>query len=142
MTIEELQIADTRLTRSFVAAVAGSLASLFWAMIVSPRPPGEIILFYLLIGVAQFSAYIWYAVSVGAAAKALGGVRWHYVTWILVAPFLAMIPIPVVSTIIGVSPLSIKFLLGGQLNTAMREKTFAELHESVPPPRNDATSVN
>ena len=71
---------------------------------------------------------MWYAISAGAAAKLLGATGWHYVVWILVAPFLARLPIPIVSTIIGVSPLSIKFLLGGQLQTAMRLATFEELH--------------
>jgi hypothetical protein len=33
-----------------------------------------------------------------------------------------------VSTIIGVSPFSIKFLLGGQLQAAIRQESFAELH--------------
>jgi hypothetical protein len=47
------------------------------------------------------------------------------------APFLAMIPIPIVSTIIGVSPLSIKFLLGGQLAAAIRQESFAGIHEGV-----------
>ena len=41
-----------------------------------------------------------------------------YVVWILAAPLLAKIPIPLVSTLIAVSPLSIKFLLGSQLHSA------------------------
>jgi hypothetical protein len=44
----------------------------------------------------------------------------------LAAPFLALVPIPIVSTIIGVSPLSIKFLLGGQLQAAIRARTFED----------------
>jgi hypothetical protein len=44
----------------------------------------------------------------------------------LVVCVVALIPIPIVSTIIGVSPLSIKFLLGGQLQTAIRERPFQD----------------
>jgi hypothetical protein len=43
--------------------------------------------------------------------------------WILASPILALVPIPLVSRVIAVSPLSIKFLLGGQLQTAIREQT-------------------
>ena len=85
----------------------------------------------LIIGVLQFAFYIWYAISAGRAAKVLGDPGWKYVAWILVAPFLAMIPIPIVSTIIGVSPLSIKFLLGGQLQEAIRQEGLAGIHASV-----------
>ncbi|MEZ5288280.1 MAG: hypothetical protein R2712_26460 [Vicinamibacterales bacterium] len=51
-------------------------------------------------------------------------------TWILVAPFLALVPTPILSMLIGVSPLSIKFLLGGQFQTAMRDAAFAELRSA------------
>lgn len=127
-TIEQLQSADAGLTRSFIACVATVLTSLGWALFVGPPAPGQVAWFPLLVGLCQLAAYVWYAVSAGAAAKAVGAVGWHYVVWILAAPVLALMPIPIVSTIIGVSPLSIKFLLGGQLQTAMREQTFAELH--------------
>jgi hypothetical protein len=128
-TIEQLQAADAGLTRSFIACVTTVLIALGWALFVGPPPPGQIVLFPLLAGLCQLAAYVWYAVSAGAAAKAVGAVGWHYVVWILAAPVLGLIPIPIVSTIIGVSPLSIKFLLGGQLQTAIREQTFAQLHE-------------
>jgi hypothetical protein len=127
-TIEALQAADSGLTRSFIACVATQAASIGWALFIGSPPPGEIGWFPLLAFVCQIGAYIWYAISAGRAAKVVGAVGWHYVVWILVSPFLAMIPIPIVSMIIGVSPLSIKFLLGGQLQTAMRDATFAQLH--------------
>jgi hypothetical protein len=127
-TIEELQAADSGLTRSFIASVATGVASIGWALFVGPPPPGEAAWFPLLVLVCQVGAYVWYAIAAGRAAKVVGAVGWHYVVWILVSPFLRMIPIPIVSTIIAVSPLSIKFLLGGQLQTAMREATFAQLH--------------
>ncbi len=134
-SIEELQAADSRLTRSFVACVAIVAVGLFWTLFVArPVQPGEVPLLLLLVPLLllllQVVFYVWYAISAGAAAKLLGAVRWHYVVWILVAPFLALVPIPIVSAIIGISPLSIKFLLGGQLQTAIRQGTFAQLHEA------------
>jgi len=42
---------------------------------------------------------------------------------------LDLVPIPIVSTIIGASPLSIKFLLSGQLQSAIRDGTIADLRQ-------------
>ncbi len=79
----------------------------------------------------QIGLYVWFAIAAGAAARALGGTAWHYIVWILASPILSMIPIPLVSTVIAVSPLSIKFLLGGQLQTAIRDQTSMALHVSA-----------
>jgi hypothetical protein len=112
-------------------AVVGTLV---WALFIAGPAPdagsgsGMTATGLLLV---QLGAYIWYAISAGGAARVLGDAGWKYVTWILVAPFLAQLPIPIVSTIIGVSPLSIKFLLGGQLQTALRQESFASVHEPV-----------
>ena len=132
--MDALLRAESRLSKSFWAAAAGVIGTVLWAMFVAgPSPEAEsgIAKTGLFIGLVQFVFYVWYAVSAGGAAKVLGEAGWKYVAWILVAPFLAMIPIPIVSTIIGVSPLSIKFLLGGQLATAIRQEGFAGIHESV-----------
>jgi hypothetical protein len=54
------------------------------------------------------------------------------VAWPMVASgFGPLVPIPLVSTVIAVSPLSIKFLLGGQLQTAIREQTSMAMHASA-----------
>jgi hypothetical protein len=132
-SVEQLQAADSSLTRSFIACVAGVVLSISWTLFFAPSPqerPGEVVLVGMGLLVLQLGFYVWYAVSAGAAAKLLGATGWHYVVWILVAPFLALLPIPIVSTVIGVSPLSIKFLLGGQLQTAIREATFEQLHSA------------
>src|SRR5437870_5641413 len=120
-TIDQLLQADARLSRSFAAAVAATLASIFWTFFIAERIPGGSIKptwVFALLALVQLATYVWYAVASGAAAKALGEAGWKYVVWILAAPFLGLIPIPIVSTIISVSPLSIKFLLGGQLQCA------------------------
>ena len=119
-SVDELMAAESRLNRSLVASIVAVLAVLGWSVAAG----GQVGAFCL--SLFQLGCYIWFAVSAGAAAKILGEARWKYVTWILVAPFLALIPIPIVSTIIGVSPLSIKFLLGGQLQTAIRERIFED----------------
>lgn len=129
--IEQLIRVDAGLTRSFIGYVAGQAASLIWMLfLASPLPGGrfEPSLTLLLLVLFQFACFVWYAVAAGAAAKVLGDAGWKYVVWILASPFLAMLPIPIVSMLIGVSPLSIKFLLGGQLQTAIRQESLAPLH--------------
>jgi len=134
--VEELIRVDTRLSRSFIGYIAALGASLIWMMFIAKRTPAGAIepsLTALLLVPLQIGLYLWYAISAGAAAKALGDAGWKYAVWILISPFLALIPIPIVSTIIAVSPLSIKFLLGGQLQTAIREESMAGLHQSRTP---------
>ena len=129
--IDQLIRVDAGLTRSFIGYIAGLAASLIWMLfIASPAPGGrfEPSLTLLLLVVFQFACFVWYAIAAGAAAKALGDAGWKYAVWILASPFLAMLPIPVVSMVIGVSPLSIKFLLGGQLQAAIRQESLATLH--------------
>jgi hypothetical protein len=129
-SVEELQVADTRLARSFFGAVTSWGLSFCLNMFLVPSHRTSVALMAAVAGVfvLQIGFYVWYAISAGSAARLLGARRWHYVVWILLAPFLALLPIPIVSTIIAVSPLSIRFLLGGQLQTAMREAAFAQLH--------------
>lgn len=128
-SVDDLMAAESRLNHSLVGAVVAVLASLGWAFIMAKGAGGPsegagvvpLALFILQVG-----CYVWFAVSAGKAARILGEAGGKYVVWILAAPFLALVPIPIVSTLIGVSPLSIKFLLGGQLERAIRERPFAE----------------
>jgi hypothetical protein len=131
VSVEQLQAADSHLTRAFFGCVAAVLLSLCWTLFFASSMKEQAALAALVafgLFVLQLGFYAWYAISAGWAAKVLGATRWHYVVWILVAPLLALVPIPIVSGIIAVSPLSIKFLLGGQLQTAIREATFGQLH--------------
>lgn len=124
--------ADTRLSRSFIVAVAVVLGTLIWAMFsANSREPAQgRTTMFVLMGI-RLASYLWYAVAAGAAAKVLGDAGWKYAVWIMAAPFLAQLPIPIVSTLIAVSPLSIKFMLGSQLQAAIRQEGFASIHESV-----------
>ena len=134
MTIEELIHAETGLARAFVAYLFAVASALAWPMIassISPEPTVGLGIASAGLLLVQIGLYVWFAIAAGAAARALGGTAWHYIVWILASPILSMIPIPLVSTVIAVSPLSIKFLLGGQLQTAIRDQTSMALHVSA-----------
>lgn len=127
ISIDTLTVADANLTRSFVAAAASFVVTI----VVRLFTPAETTFPAALgaLGAAGLAGYVWYAVAAGEAAKVLGSTRWLYTTWILVAPFVGLLPIPIVSTLISASPLSIKFLLGGQLQTAIRDQMFVALRD-------------
>jgi hypothetical protein len=130
-TIDQLINVESQLSRSFVGAVIGLLANLLWTFFLAPRSPTggvEVGTVGIVLMVIQFGLYIWYAKSAGTAASAIGEAGWKYVVWILAAPFLAQLPIPIVSTLIAASPLAIKFLLGSQLQSSIRSSTFNEIH--------------
>jgi hypothetical protein len=130
-TIDDLIRAEARLGRAFGGYLFAVLSGVAFPMLAAgyqPNFPLWLVLTSLLLLVVQIGLYLWYAVAAGGAAKALGETGWHYVLWILAAPFLALLPLPLVSTVIAVSPLSVKFLLGGQLQTAIREQTSMALH--------------
>ena len=61
-----------------------------------------------------------------AYARWAGGVEITLAVAFLAAPILALLPIPVVSTIIQASPLSLKFILAGELRATIHERTFAD----------------
>lgn len=126
-SVDDLLTADSHLTRSFMAAVAGALATMVWAIYAGTALSWV----YVALVLAQLGCYVWYALATGEAAKALGETGRVYVAWILIAPFAALIPIPVLSIAIAVSPLCIKFLLSGQLQSAIREQTFEVMHPST-----------
>lgn len=134
MTIEELIHAEAALSRAFVGYLFAVGSALAWPMIaagISPEPTAGIGFVTLGLWAVQLALYVWFAMAAGAAARALGGTAWHYIVWILASPILSLVPIPLVSTVIAVSPLSIKFLLGGQLQAAIRDQTSMALHVSA-----------
>lgn len=132
--LDALLRVESGLNRAFWAAAAGVIGTLLWAMFVAGPDVDAgsgVAQAGLILLLLRLASYVWYAFAAGAAAKVLGDAGWKYVAWILAAPFLALIPIPIVSTLIAVSPLSIKFLLGGQLQTAIRQEGFAGIHTAV-----------
>jgi hypothetical protein len=133
-TLEQLMAIESRLTRSFIAAVIALAANIIYVFFIMKLPtegPLDLTPTAIVLGIIQLGCYIWYAIAAGAAATAIGERGWKYIAWILAAPFLARLPIPIVSTLIAASPLAIKFLLGSQLQSAIRATTFNEYHQST-----------
>lgn len=133
-TIQDLINADARLSRTFVAYLLAVVSAVAWSSFLSGRSvdvSGGLLAASLALGTVQMCLYVWFAVSASAGARALGRRSWHYIVWILAAPFMALAPLPVVSTVVAVSPLIIKFLVGGQLQTAIRDQTSMALHVSA-----------
>jgi hypothetical protein len=80
----------------------------------------------LALGLALLPAYVWFAVAATRVARALGKAWGGYLAWLLLAPLFSCLPIPVVSVLLTASPLSLKFLLSGQLRSEIHDRTFAE----------------
>jgi hypothetical protein len=125
---DELLAIEKGLDRSFAACVAVLLAELGWPRAMRAMGHGDaawggVVSFALL--VLLVGVYLWFAASVGRAAKAVGSNVLLFVIWVLVAPLLSLVPIPLLSTVLLASPLSLKFLLSGQLRSTIHERTFA-----------------
>jgi hypothetical protein len=123
LTSEALLAVGSRLNASLWVAVAAVSATILWAASIGTEGPSWVRPVLVLF---QLGSYLWIAACVGATARALNEPSWRYVAWVIAAPFLALIPIPVVSTLIAVSPLSLKFFLGAQLDQRIRERTFED----------------
>ena len=71
-------------------------------------------------------AYAWFAYAATAAAGRVGRSRALVLGWLVAAPLLALLPIPFLSTVLQASPLSLKFILAGELRATIQERMFAE----------------
>lgn|GEM_PF-2997134 len=71
-------------------------------------------------------AYAWFAYAATAAAGRVGRSRALVLGWLVAAPLLALLPIPFLSTVLQASPLSLKFVLAGELRATIQERMFAE----------------
>ena len=127
-SVEELEAAESRLSRAFMLAafaVVCSVGAGLWLPKPDERRAAEWAV-YLTTQVFLLGAYVWYATAIGRAATYLVPSPWKYILWVLAAPFLALIPMPIVSTLIGLSPLSLKFFFSGQLRNEIRERVLAD----------------
>lgn len=126
-SVEELQAAEARLGRAFVIAVVAVIcargADLWLQSADDPTPLQWTI--YALTQALFLGGYVWYATAIGRAATHLVASPWKYILWVLAVPFLALIPIPIVSTVIAVSPLSLKFFFSGQLRNEIYARSLA-----------------
>ncbi len=127
-SVEELQAAESRLGNAFVLAVVAAVCGVAAGIWLQNAEEHRVVVWvvYLLAELFLVGAYIWYATAIGRAATYLVPSPWKYILWVLVAPFLALIPIPIISTLIAVSPLSLKFFFGGQLRNEIRERLLAD----------------
>ena len=123
LSSQQLLEIEERLHASLWIAVAAVASAIAWAFFSGTDGPRWVA---TALALFQLGAYIWFAICVGEAAAAVGETKWAYVTWVLAAPVLALVPVPILSTVIGVSPLSLKFLLSGQLERRIRERTFED----------------
>ncbi len=130
-TVDELIDADAWLDRSAIAVGVSLVAGAAWSYI--HKEPGAAVGNVLTL--VQVLAYVWYAFAAGSAARALGEPGATYVAWILVAPIVSTLIFGLLEqvsgswlagTAIGVSPLSIKFLLGAQLDRRIRERAVED----------------
>ena len=80
----------------------------------------------IALAVLFLGAYAWFAYAATAAAGRVGRSRALVLGWLVAAPLLALLPIPFLSTVLQASPLSLKFVLAGELRATIQERMFAE----------------
>ena len=72
------------------------------------------------------ATYAWFAYAATAAAGRVGRSRALVFGGLVAAPLLALLPVPLLSTVLQASPLSLKFILAGELRATIQERTFAD----------------
>jgi hypothetical protein len=132
-SIDQLLDIERQLDRSFVVSVVLLLALLglpVYLRLTDQYGQRWAAVLAATLGVALLASYVWFAVSVSRTVKALGRNWRPYLAWLVLAPLffpLAFcLPIPLLPWAIAASPLSLKFLLSGQLRSEIHDRTFAE----------------
>ena len=124
LSIDELLTVEASLDRSFGVAIVAFLVQAGWPFLATLLGAGNQVwvgMTFLVLWGLFLIAYVWFAYAAAAAARCVGRSRLLVGTWIVVAPFLALLPIPFLSLVIGASPLSIKFILSGELRSSSTE---------------------
>jgi hypothetical protein len=127
--VQDLLDAEARLDRSFAVCLAAFLVSNAWPVylrVTDQDRLGWAQTVGLVLAGVFLAAYVWFAYAAAAAAARLGQSRGLYLAWLIAAPLLGVLPIPIVSLIIQASPLSLKFLLSGQLRAEIHQRTLAD----------------
>jgi hypothetical protein len=112
-----------------MAAVTAFLLYLGWPFFVRLTAPAYVRwagAMEIALAVAGLAAYAWFASAATMAAARVGRSKVLVLAWLLAAPLLSLLPLPVVSTVLQASALSVKFLLAAELRATIRERTFAE----------------
>jgi hypothetical protein len=127
-SVEELLVVEERFDRSFRLAVVAFITQAGWpvlARLMGVAGLGWATTVLLLLAAGMIASYAWFAYSAAIAASRLGRSGLLIGAWIALAPIVSLLQIPVVSTLIGASPLSIRFLLAGELRSEIHAKTLA-----------------
>jgi hypothetical protein len=134
LSVQDLQEIESRLNRAFMAAVSSCIlylviGGMFGPMLLKPHahklPLALAVIICLLLA---FAGYIWYLISIYQTATAIHKSGGFFLTWAILGPVLSILPIPVISIALSVSPLIIKFLLANDLRTMTRMQTLRDLH--------------
>ena len=134
LKVKDLHAIEDRLNRGFYAAVIAlliylALAAYGSSFLDTASPLAVWILIIILVSfLFAVAGYIWYVVSIARTTRALGKSSALYILWLLLAPILSLAPIPVISLIIGVSPLIIKFIISSEIRARIRSQTLRDLH--------------
>jgi hypothetical protein len=136
LTTKDLQVIESRLNRSFYVAVSAVILFIVINAFLSPLilTPGKnaarllLALVILAGGFLAFAGYVWYVISIYKTAKAINKSYGLYLSWAILGPVLSLLPIPIISHVLAVTPLTIKFLLSGEIRTMARFQTMRDLH--------------
>jgi hypothetical protein len=127
--VDDLLTVEGRLDRAFGVAVVAFLVYTFWPLALRvmglERQAWVDKAGIALLGIL-LATYVWFAYAAAAAAGRVARSRVLVAAWVLLAPILSLLPIPIVSQLIAASPLSLKFILAGELRSAIHEKTLAD----------------
>lgn len=137
LSVKGLNAIESRLNRSFYAAVVALIVYIvingyFGIHAVAFR---NVVLLLIIMAAALLAlgGYIWYVVSLSITAKAINKRCGPYLFWAIGGPILSLIPVPIplwgyVSMALAVAPLTIKFLLSGEIRTMIRFQTLRDMH--------------
>jgi hypothetical protein len=132
-SVDDLLTVESRFDRTFAVALVAILAYLFWplaARTMGVTQYGWASIVDWVSWVLLLAAYVWFALAASAAARHVGRSPILIGAWILLAPIVgpvagALVPIPFLGTLIAVSPLSLRFLLAGELRSEIQKRTLA-----------------
>ena len=131
--MDTLLNAQSRLDSGFTGCIVALMAGLGWLLYVKMADlwtkPWAGTVGWALVAVIGLT-YVLFAVAAARAARALGNNAAGYLVWIVGAPLLGIVVILAgelyVGTAIFASPISLKILLGRELETVIHDRTFAD----------------
>jgi hypothetical protein len=147
LTTERMLDVESGLERSFFVTATALVLACLWPVFLrlttldaQPWAGVSVLVWFPVV----FGAYVWFAVASMRAAECVGRSKWLVGAWVLAAPFVAAflqvscvamvltalvrgaIPVPLMGTVVAVSPLSLKFILARELRDDIHDKTFED----------------